>query len=395
MDIPRGFLSSLERHCSDTPGYPDVWKDYGDALALAGRPDDALIALEQALELHPGQLAAQVSYAFVLAELGREQEGFQRFRQALRLDVAPYSATFAFGVFAMGYGWEDVGVQQLTRAAQAAPGHAYRWISLAAARESDQKCRELLDKGRALIRDLPVELDHAPVEEMFASVRRWDCPVRHNVPVRHAMYCTEEGRPDEAERILRVANGEHPGHPELMVAMAHQLTMTGRESEGRAWLDGARQVDPECHRADLDCGLLAMNHERYEEAEACFRRAVQQRPLFPDYRYHLGEALRQHGDLDGALREFQRVLTLIPEHGRAVLQVAACRFAMGQSDLALSVLDGSACAEWPEAMVLAARAHLDRGEPQAAKGLLRQVLEKDPGSESARQVWEQLSAVSS
>ena len=82
------------------------------------------------------------------------------------------------------------------------------------------------------------------------------------------------------------------------------------------------------------------------------------RPLFPDYRYHLGTLLADMGDLDGAITELQRALMLNPDYGHAALHLARAYIDRDQIAEALAVLEDSPCSDWPEAKFLPTQAEL-------------------------------------
>jgi tetratricopeptide (TPR) repeat protein len=79
-----GTLYLVDELLETEAGFADAHQLRGVALALLGRPDDALVAFETALARNPEYVEALVHRGVVLAELGRGDEAAQSFEQATR-----------------------------------------------------------------------------------------------------------------------------------------------------------------------------------------------------------------------------------------------------------------------------------------------------------------------
>jgi tetratricopeptide (TPR) repeat protein len=79
-----GTLYLVDELLETEEGFADAHQLRGVALALLGRPDDALAAFDAALARNPDYVEALVHRGVVLAELGRENEAAQAFEHATR-----------------------------------------------------------------------------------------------------------------------------------------------------------------------------------------------------------------------------------------------------------------------------------------------------------------------
>ena len=73
-------IERLEELVASRPNHPDVWNDLGLLRSHAGRREDALDALDRALQLNPSFDEARITRCFVLGDLGQVAEGFQELR---------------------------------------------------------------------------------------------------------------------------------------------------------------------------------------------------------------------------------------------------------------------------------------------------------------------------
>jgi tetratricopeptide (TPR) repeat protein len=77
-------IRNLEQALSLNPDFPDAWLNYGRTLNAAGRPDDALRAFAQLEQLKPGGLSAKMGEARAYTELGH----FDKAEAAARAMIA-------------------------------------------------------------------------------------------------------------------------------------------------------------------------------------------------------------------------------------------------------------------------------------------------------------------
>jgi len=127
------------------------------------------------------------------------------------------------------------------------------------------------------------------------------------------------GRREDAERRLRSVV-EH--NPEVMGAandLAYILAERGADLDLALRLaDRAVASEPTAETLDT-LGYVRLKRGEYERAAEAFRRSLDKKPDAPTTSYHLGLALKEAGDRDGARAAFQKALGAgaFPDRARA------------------------------------------------------------------------------
>ena len=133
------------------------------------------------------------------------------------------------------------------------------------------------------------------------------------------------------------------------------------------------------HQAYFELAFLHAGKQDLQSAIGSLQTAVKLQPLFPDYRYYLGTLLMDTGKIDESIEEFKRSLTLNPEYGHSALHLASALLEKGDPEGVLGVLKHSPCVDsWPEALVLAAKVYIKKGQQENAQHTLERALEIDP-----------------
>lgn len=389
-------LASLERASVLRPKYPDSWYNLGCLLAYLGRHADALHAVNRSLEIHPQYLDASVSRCFLLLELGRLNEAFRELKRLHVRSPDDFSVLFALGTYCMRCGWHDIGVAQLLRAAALRPRLPYVLLQAAAALDTagrQPEAIEMLYRARVVVESLGVEELTAalPVRtEALSAHQAWQDPCLVRAHILLANFAAGEGDTDATERELRAGCRKYPGHPLLSWHLGRTLIGHGKRDEAERWLGAQTRMDEDCPHAHLELSFLHAEAREPDRAVAALRRAVELRPLFPDFQYHLGTLLRDLDRVDEAIGVFRRVLLIHPGYGHASVQLAGAYLAKGAFGLALEALAASHCADWPEALMISARAHAGAGELVRARADLDRVLALDAGRLDARELITEL-----
>ncbi len=203
--------------------------------------------------------------------------------------------------------------------------------------------------------------------------------------VQQARMALEARRPDEAERMLRIALVHDPRHPGALQLLGIALLTQGRAHEavvpleqavggradpvgetylgialrqnGRAdaaleWLQRAAERQPPFGLAFHELGVLLFSQRRLAEAEAALRRGLTVAPAMVELSIVLGGIHLDRGEREDAKLAFARALANAPGHPGAM-------FGMG-----------TAC--------------MDNGEFARGAERFRQVLARDPGYAMAR-----------
>lgn len=153
-----------------------------------------------------------------------------------------------------------------------------------------------------------------------------DGPADPGESARAAVHLLEVGRTDDAERRLRAALAEHPGHPALLGALSRALlTPPGRadrHAEGIAAAEALCAVAPEHEYGHRLRGLHLMHTGRHAEAtESGYRAATlapDQAPPAMAYAQILSRAGRRHD----ARQVARRAVALDPQRADAHVLLA-------------------------------------------------------------------------
>lgn len=128
---------------------------------------------------------------------------------------------------------------------------------------------------------------------------------------------------------------------------------------------------------------------RYPEAIAEYRKAIEANPSAPDLHFRLGRALLMagHGDenLESARGEFEAELKLSPEDSASEFQIGQILLAEGRKAEAPARFERALALspDFPEAMIALARTRVEAGRPAEAIPLLEHAVRLDPRSEPA------------
>lgn len=385
-------LAMADRSTTLRPKFPDSWYNLGCLLAYVGRHTDALHAVHRALEVHPQYVDASISRCFLLVELGRHEEAFREVKRLHVRSPDDFSTLFALGIYFMRCGWNDIGVTQLLRAVALRPRLPYVLLHTAAALETVGRAAEAMDllyRARAVVEKLGIEDLTAALPTRTSGLdvhQSWQDPYLAKTHVLLANFFTGAGNEDAAERELRGACKKLPGNHLLFWSMGRTLLGRGKREEAERWLNAQVQMDEDCPQAHLELSFLHAESRDLERAVESLRKAVALRPLYPDYHYHLGTVLLDLERVDEAIEAFRRVLRIYPGYGHAPIHLASAYLARDATGLALETLAASPCADWPEALILSARALSKSGQPLRARLALEKALATDPANSEAREL---------
>lgn len=124
----------------------------------------------------------------------------------------------------------------------------------------------------------------------------------------------------QAIREGRTATRLNPLNPETWANLARLYRgLIGVAEGSEAWAAGNFQEaiwrDPTNPLLRVDLGGIYYGQKDFEGAALIFAEAVQLKPNFANARYNLANALREKGDLEGARREYEITLRLVPQEG--------------------------------------------------------------------------------
>lgn len=150
-----------------------------------------------------------------------------------------------------------------------------------------------------------------------------------------------EGRPEEAERMLREVLAESPDSAEVSGALVKALIDQNRRREALELLR-ATTLAPTV-RARIF--ILRAGLEREFGSDAwldCLRQARALKPLDPQPWARQGEYLVEDGDLDGAIEAFEHAIEVDGDYAEAWIGLGQVRQSQGQLDAAAEAFERAA-----------------------------------------------------
>ncbi|KAH9503706.1 Protein O-mannosyl-transferase tmtc1 [Bulinus truncatus] len=140
-----------------------------------------------------------------------------------------------------------------------------------------------------------------------------------------------------------------PGHKTSLFNLGRILIDEGNNS-GINLVHRSLAIDPNFVEALIVMGKALLKQEHYSEAGGYFKRALNLSPSRPDVRFAYGYYLHMTNNLDGALQEYQQVLSLDPNELTTMQNIAKIYtdrgdYAEGEKILKKSLLVKSDCDE--------------------------------------------------
>ncbi|MBO6783999.1 MAG: sulfotransferase [Alphaproteobacteria bacterium] len=170
------------------------------------------------------------------------------------------------------------------------------------------------------------------------------------------------------------------GSGEYDLDQALQLHKSGHLPEARTAYERILSAHPDSADALFLLGVLHGQVGRLEDSRACLHRACDLAPDNLDARYNLAECLRRLGDTEAARVEFDLVLSNDPGHVEAALTLSRLLLELGRNPEAVETCQRALAHNPanPKLLCQLGTAHLDAGDPAAARGPLEHAMESAP-----------------
>jgi tetratricopeptide (TPR) repeat protein len=340
---------------------------------LTNLPENVRLELEAERAAADKLLASEGSDRAKLAEsLGRLGRLYHAYQLTAAAPCYRYAARWAPGEFR----WHYLGAVL----AQA------RGEVVAAAAGFEHALEIRPDDPSALVRLAEVRLGQARTEEAAELFGRVvgdpdvAAAAHHGLGRLAAAAGESQQAIDHFERVLELQPRAQSVH--YLLAAAYRRLANREAAERHLERGGSLHVtfpDPLVREVeDLASGLgpllqdamLAMQEERFGEAEEAYRAALEIEPTHPTALRSLALALRKRDDLPGAVRQLRRMLEVYPDH------------ALAQHDLATMLLEQESFDEAVSAFARALEldpdfkeAHFNLGVALAGKNRLREAIE--------------------
>jgi tetratricopeptide (TPR) repeat protein len=167
------------------------------------------------------------------------------------------------------------------------------------------------------------------------------------------------------------------------------LERSGRESEARQVWQEILKAHPANPEAYAHLGVLEAHRERYSDAVAYYRKALELNPSVTGVRLNLALALFKEGQLEVAIPEFRQVLDKLPrtsaEAQRTTILIGMSYYGVGKYAAAIPYLKDAATQDARDLPLRLALAHscLWSKETQCVLDVYHQILELNAESAEA------------
>ena len=230
------------------------WKALGAVFKEMGRNADALIPMQKAAALSPGDVEAHYNLGVTLQGLGRLDEAEASYRQALQINPNYAEAHNNLGITLQYLGRLAEAEANYRRALQINPNYAEAHSNLGAVLQALGR----LDEAEAsLQRALQIIPDDANAHNNLGITLK------------------DLGRLDEAEVSYRRALQIKPDYAEAHNNLGSILKELGRLDEAEASYRRVLQIKPDYAGALRNLGTVLESQGHFDDAKACYRKAHQ------------------------------------------------------------------------------------------------------------------------
>jgi tetratricopeptide (TPR) repeat protein/tRNA A-37 threonylcarbamoyl transferase component Bud32 len=318
-----GFLrSALAVRQESSP----MHRALGTALTRTGQFQEVEIAQLRALELDPGNVAAQTDLGIVFHEQGRLEEAAVAYRRALELDPRNYWASYNLAKLLCQQGHLEEAIAASRRAIELDPTDAAAHNHLGLALQGQGRLEEATAAyHRALELDPKDAAAHCnlgnvlsrrgrPREAIDAYRRAIGVDPRY-VQAHYNLGTALVGqdRPEEAIDAFRYAIELDPRFAPAHFNLGHVLQEQGRLGEAFTAYRRAGELNPRDADAQFNQGVILQAQRRTDEALAAYRRAIRVNPKHAPAHNNLGNILREKGQPGEAIAAYRRAIEIDPK----------------------------------------------------------------------------------
>lgn len=306
----------------------------GQALEQQGRPEEALLRYDEAIQLAPQPARAHFSRGIVLLELGRAQAAVEAFLSAINFKPDSAGAHFNLGNAYVALERYDAAAESYERVITLRPDFADALFALGSVREG----RGELDAAELCYRRaLQINPDYAEVlcnlGDVLGKLGKFDeaevCYGRaFRIDPGNADFCFKHGvalhdleQHALAELRYLATLKLQPDHAQACNNLGALLTLQKRMSEAASFYQRALSVNPDSAETLANLGAVQQDMKQLDEAAASYRRAIAVNSTYIGAHLGLAKVLRVSGEVDEAARCVRRALEINPENAEAHLEL--------------------------------------------------------------------------
>ncbi|MBK5294905.1 MAG: tetratricopeptide repeat protein [Acidobacteriia bacterium] len=258
-------------------------------MAHAERKDtDALRLYQQLSKMEPGNMGTQREVVERLQSLGKHEEGRAVLAERVRANPGNLPLVLVLADWDLAHGDFAQAEAGYRAVSEKEPGNPHPWAGMGRIRYHTGQRK--------------------PAEEMLRKALQAS-PSNKIATLYLGLILTEQGRYREAIPVLDKGVALAPEDPNVINNLAYALAESGGDLD-RALSLAQRAVSqvPRSLEAKDTLGWVYFKRRLLGNAIEVFRGNAEKDPGNPIWRYHLGLALWESGDKEGAKREFQLAL---------------------------------------------------------------------------------------
>jgi tetratricopeptide (TPR) repeat protein len=328
------------------PDNPDIL----DVLALArfrlGKPEEAEVELEQALEKLPAHLQSSVNLAKIKLARKDLAGALEVLQKAVKADSQSAAAALALGRLFLFSGRPEQGETEVRRALQIDPKN-----------------------GPALLTLAEIQFNSGRVNEAERTYREISTLPDKNYKPLHAAFLFQTGQRQAAiaefEELARQAPDDRAARTRLVAA----YSTAGKTADAGRALNVALQKNPKDTEALLQRSRLDMVSGKYADAENALRQVLHFQPDSGEAHYYFSKVHQASGARMNQRRELTEALRFNPNLLAARVELVQLLIASKDAGAALQVASDTPEAQRKTMPAIAARnwALLAVGDNTAAR----------------------------
>jgi tetratricopeptide (TPR) repeat protein len=335
-----------------------------ESAADASRLPLAIAELTRAAELAPQSALAQLELGNALAAAGRDDEAIPHLDQAQKLDTSGVGAADQLAMVLQRTGEVQQAIPLFEKVVAAQPQNTVALSNLALALVQTGKAKEAI---AYLQRVLTIQPGDPGAEQILGVAYLQQSDV------------------DDAMAQFKAALAATPDNPQLHYNLGLALKLKDDLPDAVKELEEAARLDPQSPDAPYTLGILYMQLGRFDDAVKNLTQSLDRRPANGDAWAILGSVYRQEGKTQEAMNALRKAIELLPNQPGPHITLASVLQEAGQKD--------EAAAERKKAAELtriatnrqraqfatnAANAYLEKGQVADAVTHYQEAISSDP-----------------
>ena len=312
-----------------TPAYPEVYNNLGNCLKASGDLKGAEESFLKAIELKDDFFQARYNLGNVLAEIGESDRALSEFRQAISGNHDFPEAHVSMGNILRGQGEISASINSYRLAIELNPELINAYINLGmslSAMEADGEAIKVYEQ--ALRIDLNSDVTLSNMGNSLMKINDCEAAIgcflsASRINPNNSVYLNqlgnayrESGNIDLAIDQYKLASQVDPTNAESYYHMS-QLSREKLDFDSEmSSLKKTILLDPDHVDALNDLGSVHLRNRKFSDAVSSYNKAIDINPSSNLY-VNLGLALKEKGDIDGAISSFKRSLSINSENWSA------------------------------------------------------------------------------